>query len=282
MEDSLKTGHDRVRLGVLGEEIARLRRDVAGLSAALELLSGPGQAGMSWAVRVEALGLFQVFTAGAVVPGSAWQSKKARDLLKILVSRRGRPATREELIELLWPDDDSAKAPNRLSVLLCTLRSVLDPAALVADRSTVRLDPEVVHTDVDDFTTVAVAALEAWRSRRPDGPALLVAAEAAYTGEFCAEDAYAPWASHLREELRTLHLAVVRALAAVCRSEGQVDAAVRWLLALLRDDLYDESAHLELVETLDAAGRYGDARRRYRVYTERMAEISVHPAPYPC
>ena len=232
-------------------------------------------------VRIQALGLFRVLRDGAAVPPTAWQSKKARDLLKILVSRRGRPATREELIELLWPDDDSVNASNRLSVLLSTLRSVLDPAALVTDRSTVRLDLEHVETDVERFALRATEALDAWRQRRPDGVARLARAEASYTGDFCEEDVYESWAVHLREELRAMHLAVVRALAAASRQDGHVDWAVRWLLAVLRHDPYDESAHLELVRTLDAAGRYGDARRHYRAYADRMTEIAIDPAPFP-
>ena len=64
---------------------------------------------------------------GEVVLATAWQSKKARDLLKILVARRGRPTTRETFFELLWPDEDPEPLGNRLSVAQATVRSVLDP-----------------------------------------------------------------------------------------------------------------------------------------------------------
>jgi len=232
-------------------------------------------------VRIQALGLFRVLRDGVAVPPTAWQSKKARDLLKILVARRGRPATREELIGLLWSDDDSANAANRLSVLLSTLHAVLDPAVLVTDRCTVRLDLEVVETDVESFAARAAQALDAWRRDAAGAAELLARAEASYTGDFCEEDVYEPWAEHLREELRALHLAVVRALTGAARADGEVDGAVRWLLAVLRHDPYDEPAHLGLIDVLHTAGRYGDARRHYRAYTERMAEIGVPAAPFP-
>lgn len=64
---------------------------------------------------------------GTVVPASAWQSRKARDLLKVLMCRRGRPIHREQLMELLWPDEDPKRTSNRLSVALSTVRAVLDP-----------------------------------------------------------------------------------------------------------------------------------------------------------
>ena len=62
-----------------------------------------------------------------LVPPKAWQSKKARSLLKILVSRRGRATTRDFLMETLWPDDDPSAVARRLSVALATVRVVLDP-----------------------------------------------------------------------------------------------------------------------------------------------------------
>src|SRR6185369_7923057 len=57
-------------------------------------------------VVLEALGSFRVLRNGQPVPITDWQSKKARDLLKMLVARRGRPVPRETLIEALWPDQD--------------------------------------------------------------------------------------------------------------------------------------------------------------------------------
>jgi two-component SAPR family response regulator len=81
------------------------------------------------------------------VPASQWQSRKARDLLRILVARRGRPVPRGELCELLWPEDDQARTGHRLSVLLSIVRGVLDPAKafandhyLVADQSSIALE----------------------------------------------------------------------------------------------------------------------------------------------
>jgi len=36
-----------------------------------------------------------------------------------------------------------------------------------------------------------------------------------------------------------------------------------------------------LVATLVAAGRHGEARRRYRIYGEQMGELGVEAAPFP-
>src|SRR5829696_4104308 len=79
-------------------------------------------------VAIQSLGRFRVFRAGRPVPPGEWQSKKARDVLKILIARRGRATPREYLMEALWPDEDPRRVGNRLSVALSTLHAVLDPA----------------------------------------------------------------------------------------------------------------------------------------------------------
>ena len=50
---------------------------------------------------------------------------------------------------------------------------------------------------------------------------------------------------------------------------------------MLARDPYDERAHLQLVRALSAAGRHGEARRMYRAYSGRMAEIAVEAAAFP-
>lgn len=68
---------------------------------------------------------------------------------------------------------------------------------------------------------------------------------------------------------------MLRALSGRLREEGDTDQAVRYLLRLLSEDRYDEPAHLALVATLLEAGRLGEARRRYEVYTRQISELGV-------
>ncbi|MER5266114.1 BTAD domain-containing putative transcriptional regulator [Actinosynnema sp. NPDC002837] len=232
------------------------------------------------AVSIRTLGGFQVLVRGAAVPATAWQSKKARDLVKILVARRGRPATREALMALLWPDEPPERVANRFSVALSTARLVLDPDrcdrhGIVADHDQVRLDPAAVDVDVLRFHADAKAGL-AGRS-----PALLASAETAYTGDFLEEDPYADWAAELREDTRLTYLQVASALAEHVAAAGDHVATTRYCLRVLERDGYDETAHLTLVRALTAAGSHGEARRRYRAYVSRMREIDVEPSPFP-
>ena len=138
-------------------------RESAAGAAGLLMALGPESTAP---LMIETLGAFRVLRNGEPVPAAAWQSKKARDALKLLVAQRGRPVARSMLIEALWPEDDPAKTPGRLSVALSRIRGVLDPDhrlgandLLVSADDTVALDLGLIALDVDEFLTRAQGGL---------------------------------------------------------------------------------------------------------------------------
>ncbi len=235
-------------------------------------------------IRIVTMGSFRVYRDGEPIVSAAWQSRKARDLLKLLASRLGRPVPRDQVCDVLWPDEPIERRSSRLSVTLSTLRSVLDPAHVhdadafvVADRAQVSLALGAVELDVAGFLAAAEQALAA-RSPTIDE---LAAAETSYAGEFLDDDPYADWAVGTREEARAVYLRVARRLAELLDASGEAERAGHLYLRLIQRDPYDEAAHLALVRVLDKAGHRGEARRAYRAYSSRMAELDIEPVPYP-
>jgi DNA-binding SARP family transcriptional activator len=234
-------------------------------------------------VSIWTLGEFRVCRSGTAVAPGEWQSKKARDLLKMLIAHRGRPVPRQRLVEQLWPDQPPARTGNRLSVLLTILRRVLDPqrriaypGPIVADRASVCLDLHAVDVDIERFLAAVSAAQDSCAEGSPDGAVRLRAAAQLYKGDFLADDPYEDWAQPLRDEVAAAYVTVLRALAA---QSPDTDEKARYLLRIIHRDPYDEQAHLGLVRALEQAGRHGEARRRYQAYAERMAELGIDPAP---
>jgi DNA-binding SARP family transcriptional activator len=284
--------------GRAAADAARRRLRTLGVRpGAAAAAAGPlrGVASDSPPVTILTLGGLRVLRHGIPVAAGEWQSKKARDLLKLLVVRGGRPAPREALMEALWPDEDPERISNRLSVLLSTVRSVLDPERrfpsehfVAGDKAALTLDLEAVRVDVEEFLAGAAAGLHALERDGADDPVARVAAiaqlaeaESRCAGELFEDDPYAEWVGPLREEVRATYAAVVRTLAAAAAEDGDTDLAVRYCLRLLERDPYDEEGHLSLVRALDDADRHGEARRRYRFYADRMAELGIEPAPFP-
>jgi DNA-binding SARP family transcriptional activator/tetratricopeptide (TPR) repeat protein len=232
---------------------------------------------------IQTLGGFKVLRGGEEVPAAEWKSKKARDLLKLLVSARGRPLTREQLIEALWPGEPLERTSNRLSVALSTARAALDPDRscdhghfIAAEEGIVRLRLDHIIVDVEAFLADAGAALRAWRKAQGEDARLqLEEAEQSYGGDFLAEDLYEPWTSTLREEARGTYGDLLGALADA--SEGR--EAARYCLRILEADPLDERAHITLVAALLEGGAHGEARRAYAGYVGQMARIGIEPVP---
>lgn len=284
----------RVVADRIGAPVPDLRADLAqrtleecGVDVESRRVAGPLAVvvGSPPALSIRSLGVFQVLRDGAPIPPSAWQSRKARDLLKVLVARR-RPVAREHLMELLWPETNPVKSGGRLSGLLSILRDVLrsphtaEAGPVVTEGSVVRLDLTRVSVDVEQVFAHSTSALEAHRRDDPTALERLTAAEVEHTGGFLEEDPQ-EWAAPLAEEVRALHIALLRALSSRLRATGDADGAVRRTLQLLQHDSYDEPAHLDLIRTHLDAGHHGEAQRCYGLYVGRMNELGVPPSPFP-
>jgi ATP/maltotriose-dependent transcriptional regulator MalT/DNA-binding SARP family transcriptional activator len=236
-------------------------------------------------LTIVTLGRFAVALGGERVPASAWQSRKARDLLKLLVGRRGRPITREAAAESLWPGEAPGPLANRLSVALSTLRKVLDPDRshpadyfIAADSQSLALALDHVTVDVVEFLELATDGLSiAAEGDRDAARAKLRGAEKLYTGDFLEEDLYEDWAVDCREAARSAALEISRLLARSAAESGDDEAASRHLRRLLERDPYDEDAWIALVGAQSRLRRYGEARRQHAIYARRMAELDVAP-----
>lgn len=227
-------------------------------------------------LMIRTLGGFRVERHGVPVPLSVWRSRKARQLLKMLVARRGRPLHREQAINALWPEADTGNLPNRLAVALSTLRSVLDPDKsyevgryVASSDGTLNLRLEHVTVDLELFLDHAASANTASEMKE---------AEEMYRGDFLVEDLYEDWSRPTREEARTAYLTLLRRRAEISQELHPAEA-MEARLRILEIDPWDEITHLDLIRGLERAGRHGEAHRARKRYRESMAEIGIFPEP---
>lgn len=251
----------------------RDRLAARGVAAGLDPAESP-----SSAVQIVTLGRFAVLRAGTPVPAADWQSRKARDLLKLLVARRGRPVTRESAAEALWPGEPPGPLSNRLSVALSTMRKVLDPDRARPTDHYIAADAQSLALRIDHIDVDVIAFLRAAEAGSAGGsPEALREAERLYTGDFLEEDLYEDWAVDCREHARSVALEVGRRLAAAAVRGGDDDDASRHLRRVLERDPHDEAAWIDLIAALGRMRHYGEARRQHALYARRMAELDVAP-----
>lgn len=212
--------------------------------------------------RVITLGRFAVEVDGEEVPVSEWGSRLARQLLKRLVAARGWPVTRDELMDLLWPDEyDVGKLSARLSVLLSTVRRILG-GGVIADRQSVRLDLDAVSTDLEDF------------HQATDDAAIV----ASYEGPFLPDDVYDDWTAPTRDEARSRFVTAARRVAALARDRGDHDRAAALARRLIDADEHDADAHRLLIRSLWDAGAEREASRAHDAWKSVMDDIG-EPVP---
>lgn len=210
-------------------------------------------------VRIVTLGGFEVERNGDRVPTAEWGSRMARDVCKRLVAARGWPVNREELIDMLWPDESNLRLLGaRLSVQLSAVRRVLG-GGVIADRQSVRIDLDSVATDLEDFYLAS------------DDAAIV----AAYAGDFLPENRYDDWTTGVRDEARARYIAAARRAAereAEAENHEQAVVMARKIVAI---DPYDDHAHQLIVEQLTAAGEIGAARDAHQSWSTAMSELGI-------
>jgi ATP/maltotriose-dependent transcriptional regulator MalT/DNA-binding SARP family transcriptional activator len=260
------------------------RRMAGNANRLLNLLTTPADR----EVEVRTLGGFEVLRDHRPVSLTEWRSRKARDVLKLLVAARGTRVVREQLLDRFWPEDDIARSSPRLSVALSTIRAVLDPDKrhgpdryIGADRACAWVNVDHLPIDVEVFLAEAAEGLRGLEAGEPDARLALSSAESRYRGDFLGEDVYEDWAVATREEARAAYQRIASALADLAISSGEPIVAAGYLRRMIERDPWDEGAHLRLVATLASAGQHGEARRAYRSYTHRMQELSLEAAPFP-
>lgn len=265
-------------------EAARALRDKG-----VQLVHGrPVDAARGPAVEIQVLGEFSVSVDGATVPLPAWRSRQARSLVKILVAHQGQVISRERLCDLLWPDEDPAKTGHRLSVLLATVRRVLDPGRawspdqfIVADQHGLRLDGSTTAVDAVLLLRDAAHAAQLMEAEALDAAdEVLEHVVARYRGPAFADEPDELWADALREQVRAAWLRSLRRLVVLRRRAGRRADMIELLVRLLAADPYDEQVHHRLVSALVAGGRHGEARRAFDRWRAAMADIGA-PSPDP-
>jgi len=181
----------------------------------------PSSVGPSGMARVTTLGRFAVTVDGREVETGEWGSRRARTLLKRLVAARGWPVTRDELFDLLWPDEiDRARLGSRLSVQLSHVRRVLG-GGVIADRDTIAIDRGQVSSDLDELLST-------------DDDERIIELDA---GEFLPEDRYDDWTIAIREQVNSTVAAAIRRRLAALEADGGANSPEAVRLAARHDEL---------------------------------------------
>ncbi len=223
-------------------------------------------------LRFQALGSPTVSGTGGAVGGAAAQ-RKGLALLALLAASGRRGLSRDKILARLWPETPADRATHRLTQLVYILRRDLGSADLFLGSTDPRLNPDLLATDLAEFT----AALEVGDFTR---------AVAAYGGPFLdgfylsgAPD-FERWVEEERARLGQRYAAALEALARASATEGDVVAAAGWWRQLAQVEPLNARVAVCYMDALGAAGDRPAALRFARTYeTLLRQEFDTEPDP---
>jgi DNA-binding SARP family transcriptional activator len=226
-------------------------------------------------------GGFRVEKSGAEVPLRA--AGKSAILLSNLALRERYRASRESLLEALWPDGDEARAAHSLNSLIHVLRQTLGDVLsgeppVVYSGGGYQLNVDAgVGVDVANFDALVraaerqlaigdtAAAVESWQR-----------AVELYRGDLSASDDLHTIVEC--ERLRAAHLTLLGRLADHYFNECDYHAALRYALRLLSHDPCREDAHRQVMRCHVRLGERAQALRQYRLCRRILAvEFDAFP-----
>lgn len=220
--------------------------------------------------------------------------KKGFRVLAYLATSPERRASREELVEELWPESDREAIGRNFHPTLSHLRRDLrrnvaggssadleevDP--LLHQEGLYELDPEIDWwIDVDELRRLAEEGRRFARSGLDERAAeTWQAAWRLYRGPLL-DGVYDPWAAARRDALHRLHLDVLRRLGEVLERLGRPGEATDAYRALLAEDPLQEAVHVALMRFYAGRGRRDLVRRQYeRLSNMLRSELGVEPLP---
>ena len=208
--------------------------------------------------------------------------RKVLALLCLLLSKPKLVATREEVVDSLWPDQDPASALNSLNQTVYFLRRVFEPA--YRDETSpgyVGQDGETIWLDVELISSSSRECANLIRSMPTEAtPEGSIALANRYSGRFALDFAYEEWAAPYRD---ALHAAYLRVMERAIRSDidsGHFSRGTFLAERAAEVDPEAEEIQAALVRLYRLSGAHAAAAETYQHYSRALRELGIEPPAY--
>jgi DNA-binding SARP family transcriptional activator len=208
--------------------------------------------------------------------------RKVLALLSFLLTKPEMAATRDQVLDALWPDLDPIDAVNSLNQTVYFLRRILEeeyvddlsPGYLHHDSDLIWFDQELVTSRTSECRRL-LRSLPAQPS--PEQVDELVAL---YSGRFALDFEYEEWATPYRDWLHASFLEVVERSLMSDIESGHFERGVGVARRVLDVDPTAEQVEVSLVRLYRASGAHAAAAEQYGHYAATMRDqLGIEPPP---
>lgn len=212
-----------------------------------------------------------------------WRLHRAFLFLAFLVTRPGRRARKDQLIEALWPETGEAAIQRNFHPTVSLARQTLSGGAfetLISSQGTYFLSETVDwSSDVETFETAIERGETLRHGGRPrEAIETWSVAWRLYRGPLLA-GVDSSWVVELRGRLRQRYLGLLRNLGDLAAELGEITLAIDAHRSLLLDDPFEEPSHRSLMELYGRRGRRDLVRRQYVRLQELLRDdLGIEPS----
>jgi DNA-binding SARP family transcriptional activator len=179
-------------------------------------------------VDIRTLGGLSVSIDGKPVDRNAWQGRRTKALLKLLVSQSDARVPVEGFLDRMWPDLDGDTALNAFKTTLCRLRKIGSHRGLGGEwiamyHRKVSLDRSLCRIDYVVFREACAEAL------REESMEKLARALDMYQDDFLPTDTDVDWIEWQRRRLADEFVAAALKLGRLCLRSSSPEKAIHYL-----------------------------------------------------
>lgn len=237
-------------------------------------------------LHVQMLGTFSITLGNARVDDSSNRSKKIWLLLAYLIYNRDRTVSQEELIRLLWGDEEENDNPaGALKTAFWRARQMLEPLgpslgkeAILRKGGGCRWNPSIpTELDTEEFERLVH---DAHTDEDPEERLnKLYAAVTLYEGNFLNKMDMEPWVSPISAYYQHVYTSALMEVLPIFESQNRFQEAESLCQRAMQEDPYNEILHQYYLRSIASQGDYARASAAYEELRELLyTNLGITPA----
>lgn len=235
-------------------------------------------------LTVRMFGKFQTENEKGILNKENMRSEMLTRLLAYMISHREKDMTAQELIDVLWPEDQSDNPSGALKNLMYRLRKLMNNTwgesgkYIVTGRGAYQLNPEFVfHVDIEEFEE---CCRQVFNSENPavqqeNGKR----AVELYQGMFLSELSSEYWVVSIATYYHSIYLTMVKRLAALLEKEKKFTDVEEICGKAIQIEPLDEEIHCFLLRAMIADNKQQLAASHYKETVKLLYDsLGVRPS----
>ncbi len=207
-----------------------------------------------------------------------WRTAKAEELLGFLLHYRGKPASKDKIMDTLWPDMDPQKASQNLHSNLHYVRDLMKSIGfediIVRNRENYRLNTDSIDCDMLQFMDLVEMTS---KSEEVLEMKTLEGVDQLYQGAYFEDKTYT-WAEPFRQWLQSQYISLKQKQGKMYKERSAFDKAIGVYKSIIHLSPMEEDAYIELAEIYVSLGDRASAVQWFKS-CEKVLKEELDVAP---